>query len=389
MFEPKNHFFKIDKKILSLKEDALDKKTVLEYLLHCRRANPQKNLGCSLSGARNAYKLLGLDKETWQLANKELEEKFLIKKRPEVGTGFLKTIAIEVLAFPLYDRAINKFNLDKTKEHNHRTYKTPGQYINVPSIIIDKGYLKYMILAEIYALLWLYYKIDLINYYGVDFHLIHKYVKKNNGLKSFRKFGDGFFKEIHGRWCAEVLSPRTQHVEDNKYQGDFLEVVDDLVQKDLFKWIPVLVWEDPEDKDIKVIKEEIFPGIIESFDTEGNMYLFEEPEKDHRVIWILKPTYPVITPEYTAYVKRQCAQRAYAFNRYNWYDVRTDNKTKKEYILDQNFQEFIEIYKFENIDEIRQCYEDEVAAEKIIEILPENIYRAFEKYMEYKLQYRY
>ena len=385
-FKAKNHFFKIDKEILELKSNALTKKTLQEYLLHCRRINPKIKKSFSFSGATDAYKLLGLDKEAWKLANKELEEKFLIKKRPEEGTGFLKTIAIEVLAFPLYDRTINKFSLDKSKEHNHRTYKTPEQYINVPSIIIDKGYLQNSILAEIYTLLWLYYKIDLINYYGVNFHFIHKYNESSRGFKSFKKFGDGFIKEIHGKWCVSALTPDTYHVENNEYQGDFIEAVDVLVQKGLFKWIPILIWEDLEDKDIKIIKEEIYSGIIESFDTEGNMHSFEKPEKDHKVIWILKPTYPVITPEYTAYMKRQCAQRAYAFNRYSWYDVRTDQEVKKEYISDQDFQGFIEYYKFEDHDLVRQYLDDqeEIDVEEIIKILPDNIYRAFEKYKEYK-----
>ena len=348
--------------------------------------NPVKNLSCSFSGARDAYKLLGLDKEAWQLANKELEEKFFTQKRPEVGTGFLKTIAIEILAFPLYDRSINWFSLDNINEHNHRTYKTPGQYINVPSIIIDKRYLKHMVLAEIYALLWLYSRISFINYYGVNFHLIHRYVKESNGFKRFKKFGDGFLKEIHGRWCVEVISPGTQHIEDNKYLGDFLKAVDSLVHKGLFKWIPILIWEDPEDKDIKIIKEEIFPGIIESFDTERNMHLLEEPEKDHRVIWILAPTYPVITPEYETCIKRQNAQRAYAFNRYNWYNVQTDESVKKEYILDEDFYDFLEHYKFEEFEKVRQYLDDkeEIDVEEIIKILPDNIYRAFEKYKEYK-----
>lgn len=111
--------------------------------MHCRRVNPTKNQGCSFAGAKSAKKCFNLGKEAYEKAIKLLEEKHLIKFRNELKTGVLDTIAIEVLTFPSYTRNefVGVFTPDETREDEHRRRYKGIRFIQIPSILIDNGYL--------------------------------------------------------------------------------------------------------------------------------------------------------------------------------------------------------------------------------------------------------
>ena len=384
-FEPKmdaeDHYLRIDKGILNLNKNALSKKTLLEYILHCRRLNPTKNQSCSMSGASSAKKDLGLNKEAHEKALKELKAKHLISMRPGVGTGFLKTIAVEVMAFPNYDKKTNKFSLDDAKPHNHRTYdKSKNQYINIPSIIVDKGYLKELNIQNIFALLWLYSKTDLTDYRGVNFNFIHCFNNENkSGYEYHKTFGDGFMKSIFGKSCVEANFPNKYKLPDIEFQGCLVTSINELLGKGFFELIPILLWQDPEDKDIAKIEGEIFKGIVLFKDSE-DLYLFLEPEENIKAIWILRPHFLVKNTGYEIFEQIRKANYEYEYNRYHFNDIGTDREAKKECIKEEYFEDYLCEWKpdfYEKVDHLlRNPNEDNI--EEIIDILPDYVFRVYE-----------
>ena len=58
---PEQHYFKVDSKILNLPKEALSKKELLVYLLHCRAFNPiNKFMGCSVAGFTKAKEVFNI-----------------------------------------------------------------------------------------------------------------------------------------------------------------------------------------------------------------------------------------------------------------------------------------------------------------------------------------
>ena len=108
--EAKDHFFKVDRVILTISINSLSKKALLLYLLYCRSLNPKKNMGCSFIGFNAAKDYLG-NIEAFLKAKKELAEKLLIQERPDIKTGILKTTAVEVLNFPDFSKEGNFFGI--------------------------------------------------------------------------------------------------------------------------------------------------------------------------------------------------------------------------------------------------------------------------------------
>lgn len=73
-------------------------------------------------------------------------DKYLLRERPDVKNGYLKSTPIEVLAFPDYtppkgNKSEGIFRPNSINENQHRTYEK-GTYINLPSALIDSGILK-------------------------------------------------------------------------------------------------------------------------------------------------------------------------------------------------------------------------------------------------------
>jgi len=384
----KDHYFKIDKKILDINDRSISKKGLLEYFLHARRSNPKKNLSCSFSGLRDAKEYLGLDRYAYTKALKELEDKFLIALRPDVKTGYLKTVAIEVLAFPNYDKKNRRFLENKTRDHNHRTYSKNDKFINIPSIIIDRGYFKKISMQSLFAILWLYSEANIVEYRGIDYNFIHSLDSENKkGYRYYSSFGGGFSKEIYNKPCVEAISPNKYIFKDFKFQGNFKEAVDGLVDKNLFEWVPLLLEEDKEDPDISEIVGEVFRGIV-SFNgnKSSNLYLFlKPPEEDIRVIWILRPKFFVKTREYELFKQIRDANYDYEYNRYNYFDVGAHTESKKEYIKDEYFKDYLYEWKPKYYDKVEYLLEGSNGenVEEILDILPDSVFRGFSKYKEF------
>ncbi len=376
----KDHYLKVDKKILTLNKDALSKKALLEYLLHCRRMNPKRNMSCSMAGFKSSKEDLGLNKEAHEKAMKELVNKNLIALRPDVKPGCLKTIAVEVLAFPEYDKETNQFSLDNTREHHHRTYdKSMNQYICIPSSIIDEGYLKELSIQNIYALLWLYSQIDLTNYRGVNFNFIHYFNNETEkGYEYFRNFGDGFLESIYGKDCVEADYPNECKLPDIEFQGCLQLSINELIQKGLMNLVPILIRQDLEDKDIIKIEGEVFKGIVPLGEQEEK-YLFLEPEDNIKVIWILRPCFLVKNPALEIFKEIKKANYKYDYHRYNYFDIGTDRKSKIKCLKDEYFVAYLYEWKYsyyEKVEFLLDNLSDE-NIEEILEILPGYVFRVF------------
>ncbi len=268
------HYFKIDKRITDISHLALSEKALKVYILHCRRINPRKNLGCSMAGATDAKKYAGIpDKSVYDRAIQELNSKHLIELRQDVKTGYLKATAIEILTFPVYDAKNRRFKQVTGLEHNHRTY-SPGQYIRIPSAIVDSGMLKKLNAETLLTMLRLFSKTDMKAFGGVDPRFIHCYCDET----------PAGYKPLKGKpHLSEAL-------ETNKYRFTTninCTAVNDLVHHSLFEYRQVLAYRDVSDPDYMYIVEFLKPNDI-------GKYIISTPKnKGQIVIDILVPRFSV------------------------------------------------------------------------------------------------
>lgn len=271
-------YFKVDKKILDISDRALSGKAVKVYLFHCRRINPKKNLGCSLAGYNDAAKMIGIhDRKVYKKAIEELKEKHLIAERPDVKTGYLKTTAIEVLAFPDYDPKLRRFKPNKTREHQHRTYSNQGEYLLLPAVLIDNGHFKALSPDAILLLLRLYGAYDR-EYHCIDFRKLYGYHKDSQGniTPGYKVFTDNCSMAE-----AENMNWRT-------YKNISLnwEILNDIERQGLLERKLAIIYRDPNDEDYQYIERVIKP------DADGKNY-FQTPGKGFEVIGIYTLTYSV------------------------------------------------------------------------------------------------
>ena len=359
--KPEEHYFKVDEKILKIPAEALSKKELLVYLLHCRACNPDKFLGCSVAGHTRARKVFGLPEEAYQKAAKGLEEKFFIKARYDVKTGIYRSSAIEVLNFPEYKKGERKFCIDKRREDNHRRNYRDTKFIRMPSKIIDGGCLKGLKLQDIWAILWLYSYLNIKDELGVTSALVHAYSPEcKNGYISYKviKFGEGFHKSIYQKKCMEVANHEKYWFSEelDNFQGDPTQAFNNLVDRQLFEYVPVLVEWDEEDSDIVKTKAEIFQGMVhfEGRPDSQYRYLLVKPEKNQKIIWIMRPTIPVIDVAYQFYQERRKKHFAIQEKIYRNYDIRTSMEKKKDCLNEEDFEIFLsDCYcdEFDNVSE--------------------------------------
>ena len=381
--EAKDHFFKVGRKILTVNINSLSKKALLLYLLYCRSSNQKKNMGCSFIGYNGCKDYLW-NKEAFLSAKKELAEKFLIQERPDVKTGILKTTAAEVLNFPDFIIKDNCFRIKLNCDHNHRTYrKDIKQYINIPSEVIDKGFLKALTINDIYSILFLYSETDLKNCWGVNFNSLHAYNSKNDvGFNNYCNFVEGFSKDIYLKDCVEVIKHNTYFIGSNDFNGDLLLGVKTLLNCQLFELIPVIIKSDPEDPDICVVVKEVFKGMVDFKNDKDHKdsYLLLKPDKDEKLIWILRARYLVKTPEYELF--QQVTKKIYDFeyNRYHYFDISTSKEEKIKLIKEEDFEGFLADWKSSHYARVEKYFkklsEDDI--DKIIGILPDYIYGVYE-----------
>lgn len=344
---PEEHYFKVDSKILNLPKEALSKKELLVYILHCRAVNPKnKYLGCSVAGFTRAREVFNLSKTAYQKAIDMLVNKNLLEIRPDVKTGIYGE-AVEVLNFPIYNLKGNAFNIDQNKKDNHRRRYKGTKYINIPSKIIDKGYVKGLKLQDIWGILWLYNNLDMSENLGVSHELVHAYNPghKRGYIEYGVTFGDGFHKSIYNKQCIEVAKHKVYWLSNDlsKVQGDKAEAFNSLIERGLFIFIPILIEYDEEDDDVITVKNEIFKGLVgfTRHTDSKNKYLLVEPKQNQKIVWIMRPTIPVINEDFSFYINRINGQRAKQEKIYCDVDIRTERSTKINYIKDEEFQYFL------------------------------------------------
>jgi len=345
---PEEHYFKVDSKILNLPKEALSKKELLVYILHCRAVNPNnKFMGCSVAKFTRAREVFNLPKTAYQKALDMLITKNLLEIRPDIKTGIYRE-AVEVLNFPIYNLEGNTFNIDQNKEDNHRRRYKGTKYINIPSKIIDKGYLKELKLQDIWAILWLYNNLDMSENLGVSHELVHAYNPDyKKGYKNYNNvtFGDGFHKSIYNAPCVEVLEHKVYWFPKDLegFQGIKAEAFNSLIDRGLFVFVPILIEYDKEDDGIITIKNEIFRGMLEfeKHIESKNKYLLVEPKQNQKIVWIMRPTIPVINEDFSYYLNRIKGQRATQEEIYCDVDIRTERSKKINYIKDEEFQNFL------------------------------------------------
>ena len=346
---PEEHYFKVDSKILNLPKEALSKKELLVYILHCRAVNPiNKFMGCSVAGFTRAREVFNLSKTAYQKALDMLITKNLLEIRPDIKTGIYRE-AVEVLNFPIYNLEGNTFNIDQNKEDNHRRRYKVTKYINIPSKIIDKGYLKGLKLQDIWAILWLYNNLDMSENLGVSHELVYAYNPGHKrGYNNYNNapFGDGFHKSIYNKMCVEVVDPKEYIFSKdlNGFQGNNkAEAFNSLIERGLFALVPILIEYDEEDDGIITVKNEIFKGLVgfERNTDSKNKYLLVEPKQNQKIVWIMRPTNPVINEDFSYYLNRINRQRATQEEIYCDVDIRTYRSKKINYIKDEEFQNFL------------------------------------------------
>jgi len=345
---PEEHYFKVDSKILNLPKEALSKKELLVYILNCRAVNPiNKFMGCSVAGFTRAREVFNLSKTAYQKALDMLITKKLLETRPDIKTGIYRE-AVEVLNFPIYNIEGNTFNIDQNKEDNHRRRYKGTKYINIPSKIIDKGYLKELKLQDIWAILWLYNNLDMSENLGVSHELVHAYNPDyKKGYKNYNNviFGDGFHKSIYNAPCVEVLEHKVYWFPKDLegFQGIKAEAFNSLIDRGLFVFVPILIEYDKEDDGIITVKNEIFRGMLEfeKYIESKNKYLLVEPKQNQKIVWIMRPTIPVINEDFSYYLNRIKGQRATQEEIYCDVDIRTERSKKINCIKDEEFQNFL------------------------------------------------
>ncbi|GAI03039.1 unnamed protein product, partial [marine sediment metagenome] len=108
------------------------------------------------------------------------------------------------------------------------------------------------------------------------------------------------------------------------------------------------------------------------------------PPEDIRVIWILRPKFFVKTPEYEQFKQIREANYNYEYNRYNYTDVGTHIESKKEYIKDEYFEDYLYEWKPKYYDKVKHLLEESNGenVEEILNILPDSVFRGFRKYKE-------
>ncbi|GAG60289.1 unnamed protein product, partial [marine sediment metagenome] len=339
-----------------------------------RAVNPiNKFIGCSVAGFTRTREVFNLSETAYQKALDMLITKNLLDIRLDIKTGIYRE-AVEVLNFPIYNLKNNTFNIDQNKKDNHRRRYKGTKYINVPSKIIDKGYLKGLKLQDIWAILWLYNNLDMSENLGVSHELVYTdNPDYKRGYKNYNiSFGDGFHKSIYNKKCVEVIEPKEYFFSKDldEFQGNKPEAFNSLIERGLFALVPILIEYDEEDDGMITVKNEIFKGLVgfERHTDNKNKYLLVEPEQNQKIVWIMRPTVPVINEDFSYYINRINGQRAKQEKIYCDNDIRTEISTKKNYIKDEEFQSFL----LEYYEDIYNDIVEVIGAEQFVNLLHDN-----------------
>ena len=191
---------------------------------------------------------------------------------------------------------------------------------------------------------------------GVGHELVQAYNPDyKRGYKNYNNvtFGDGFHKSIYNKMCVEAVEPKEYIFSKdlNGFQGNNkAEAFNFLIDRGLFVFVPILIEYDEEDDGIIIVKNEIFKGLVgfERHTDSKNKYLLVEPRQNQKIVWIMRPTIPVINEDFSYYLNRIKGQRATQEEIYCDVDIRTERGKKINYIKDEEFQYFL-IKNYEDI----------------------------------------
>lgn len=265
----------MDQRVIGISDRSLSEKAFKAYLILCRRDNPKRNLGCSFSGAHDFQKLAGIPKNLYDKTIQELINKHLIAIRPEVKAGYFKSVPLEVLSFPDYDAQKRTFKKHKKSESTHRKYGEGTQYINLPSLLLDNGFLISLNSVEtLLNLIKLYHQYDYEEFGGVDFRLVHtNSVDNPSGYIASEKKG------------LSNVSPFT-HWKTSDQTLNF-QCLNSLVKAGLVSYTPTLIYQDPLDPELTYRKKVVFQKL------DSGIFSFPTPPEHHQVIWVLQLLYQV------------------------------------------------------------------------------------------------
>ncbi len=260
-------YFKVDKRIYALTNNMISEKAFKLYILYCNEVNLNKYLGCALMGARQAKKVLGLEQNIFKKAQKELIDKHFITLRPDVKTGYLTTVAVEVLEFLDVNKKTKKFTANS---QIHRDYPK-GKYLNIPKAVMS--YIKFLNFDTVMLLLELYNNIvdGIVN-------INYAYVYCRNNPLGYSLQGDRWAKaDTEAAWY--FTANRGGHINQ-------------LIDLEIFYTQYALVYEDANDKEYRYIKT-----MLQQTNDNNEDYIFLKPySKNERVIKVLIPVHKLEFP---------------------------------------------------------------------------------------------
>lgn len=355
------NYFKVNEMIL---DTDISKSELWVYLTHCRsrgiksigrkvrgeEISEGKTVIYSIAALSRVKELFGakMNERAYNKAINSLEEKSLIYSIDIEKTG------------------INKrwYSIKKAIEIVEPKDKLN---IQIPYELLDKKIMAAMNIEEMKTIIELYknYNYAADGMGAINTNCIVAYNTKNElgyyPLKS--NYGEGFNRAIYGK---KIIA-----VDDFNYiDTDIdIDILDKLIDSGLFKFKPVVMEFDLEDKELFELKYEVFKNITslsEEF-TGGKEYIISELEEDKAIVWVLEPTYRVNvkpTKKYLEYHSR-AYQRAVLI--YSETDDLTDRKhTRYALYHEQTYEELeplIDTNTFNKVLKLREQLHEETVGD--------------------------
>lgn len=320
------NYFRVSELML---DHDLKKSEIWVYLTHCR------SRGTRSRGRQVINGVVGEDKDTlystasitrvkdlfgskmnnraYSRAMRSLEDKGLIyTTEPDkvgVNMGYYRNKANEVV------------EIVEPKDKNS---------IQIPREMLDSNIFREMSSQEILTIIKLYqnYNYDREGLGSIDpDYIMAEDIETDKGyIKTGIRFGDGFNRSVYQKQVVKATDyQEIYHDEDLD-----LETVNNLINRKLFSFKPVIVETDPEDESLFEMKYEIFKDIVNGNNLEDykGSYLLAEPKSDESIVWLLEPTYRVKGIEPT---ERYLESLSRAYERAKLIYSKADLFTQKEY----------------------------------------------------------
>ena len=345
-------YFKVNERILDI---DIKKSELWVYLTHCRTRGT-KSIGYKVRGSKVS------DKKTVIYSTASL-------------TGVQKLFGSKIKQ-RAYDKAIESLeekgliyaiDIDKTGV-NRRWFKSkkaieivePKDTVNIqiPSELLDKKIMADMTVEEIKTVIELYknYNFNDNGMGAISTDCIIAY-NTNNKIGYYplgSRFGQKFNRSIYHK---DIIVVDDFNYIDTDINIDILER---LVDKGLFRFKPVVMEFDLEDKDLFELKYELFKNVTSLSDdlTKGKEYIIAELEEDKAIVWVLEPIYRVDIEPTRKYLENHSRAYERALLIYSKTDDLTDRKHTRYALYHDETYERAEILLESNIfDEVLELKE--------------------------------